>query len=408
MSRFSSGAAAVLAAATALAACRDREPPPPTLARDAAPARRVIVPAIGDVRPLPPHAIRGEGVGPYRLGTPLDAVLAQLPSGPRVALLDLQGVVDVSVVRAEDDGVLVGGESVGGSAVYIAVVRPDVARTEAGIGVGSTRRELEAAMGPPLVDARVARDPDLAAFSALPGARFVLRGDRVSAVLLRRRDPAEPAQPAHGHEPGTECGAGPRPETAIAAAGLRGETPRLVPTCMGAGGEVAVVTDNAVTVVAGDGERTRRLGSLDVRGVRFAAPVRVDGRDELVVVAERGAEVERVIAVSLYRLEGGKLVRSAEQDVYRIAATSAGWIGARLSNLDVLLEVEGRADALVVGGVLVHREDAGGVVRGAAPLEPVRVPRRRKPAPADLPVTVPGHDAGPPDALDTPPDAAPP
>jgi hypothetical protein len=410
MSRFSSGAAAVLAAATALAACRDREPPPPTtLARDAAPARRVIVPAVGDVRPLPPHAIRADGVGPYRLGAPLDGILAQLPSGPRVALLDLQGVVDVSVVRAEDDGVLVGGESVGGSALYIAVVRPDVARTEAGIGVGSTRRDLEAAMGPRLVDPRVARDPDLAAFASLPGARFVLDGDRVSAVLLRRRDPVDPAPAAHGNDPAPECGAGPRSEAALAAAGVRGGAPRLVPTCLGAGGEVAVVGDGAVTVVAGDAERTRRIGSLDVRGVQFAAPVRVDGRDELVVVAERTTETERVIALGLYRLEGGKLVRSAEQDVYRIAATSAGWIGARLGNLDALLEVEGRSDALYVTGALVHRQEAGGAVRDVAPLEVVRIPRRRKPWPAEAaPNPAPGHDAGPPDAADTPPDAAPP
>jgi hypothetical protein len=408
MSRFSSGAAAVLAAAAALVACRDRDPPPPPVVRDAAPARRVIVPALGDVRPLPPHAIRADGVGPYRLGAPLDGILAQLPSGPRVALLDLQGVVDVSVVRAEDDGVLVGGESVGGSALYIAVVRPDVARTEAGIGVGSARRDLETAMGPPLADPRVARDPDLAAFASLPGARFVLDGDRVSAVLLRRRDPADSTPPSHGHD-AADCGGRPRPEAAMAAAGVRGGTPRLVPTCLGAGGEVAVVGDGAVTVIAGDGERTRRIGSLDVRGVQFAAPVRVDGRDELVVVAERTSETERVIAVGLYRLEGGKLVRSAEQDVYRIAATSAGWIGARLGNLDALLEVEGRPDALYVTGALVHRQETGGAVRDVAPLEVVRIPRRRKPPPADVaPPAAPGHDAGSPDAADTPPDAAPP
>jgi hypothetical protein len=416
MSRFSigrRGGAAVLAAATALVACRDREPPPPTLVRDAAPARRVIVPAVGDVRPLPPHAIRADGVGPYRLGAALDGVLAQLPSGPRVALLDLQGVVDVSVVRAEDDGVLVGGESVGGSAIYIAVVRSDVARTESGVGVGSTRGELATAMGAPLVDPRIARDPELAAFAALPGARFVLRGDRVSAVLLRRREPGDPAAAPHGHDAAVECGARPRPEAALAAAGLRGAAPSMVPLCMGAGGEVALVSDGAVTVVAGDGDRTRRLGSLDVRGVRFAAPVRVDGRDELVVVAERTSDVDRVITVGLYRLEGGKLVRSVEQDAYRIAAASAGWIGARLGNLDALLEVEGRADALYVTGAFVHRQDEGGAVRDVAPLEVVRIPRRRKPWPADpAPAsTPPGLDAGvpgPPDAAEAPLDAPPP
>src|SRR5688572_423623 len=243
-----------LALAPGCGGCRDRDLPPMPAPRDAGPARRVIVPAIGDVRPLPPHAIRADGVGPYRLGAPLDAVLAQLPSGPRVALLDLQGVVDVSVIRAEDDGVLVGGESVAATAAYIAVVRADVARTETGIGVGSHRRDLVTAMGPELVDTRFVRDPGLLAFASLPGARFVVVEDRVGAVLLRRRDPAEPAAGRPSHEPASDtCGGGPRSEAAITASGLRGQSPRSMPICFSAAGEIAVITDGTLAVVAGEG-----------------------------------------------------------------------------------------------------------------------------------------------------------
>jgi hypothetical protein len=316
-------------------------------------------------------------------------------------------VVDVSVIRAEDDGVLVGGESVAATAAYIAVVRADVARTETGIGVGSHRRDLVTAMGPELVDSRFVRDPGLLAFASLPGARFVVVDDRVGAVLLRRRDPAEPAAGRPSHEPASDtCGGGPRSEAAITASGLRGQSPRSMPICFSAAGEIAVITDGTLAVVAGEGDRARRVASLDVRGLRFASAVRVDaGRDELVVVTERSSDSERVVAVALYRLEAGKLVRSAEQDVYRIAATSAGWIGARLANLDLMLEIEARADALIIGGALVHRQD--GLVRDLAPLEPVRLSRRRKPTPVDATPVSPGHDAGPPDAGDGPDAAAP-
>jgi hypothetical protein len=403
-SRPAVAAALALAASVSAIACRDREPQaPPPLARDAGPARRVIVPAVGDVRPLPPHAIRTDGVGPYKLGAPLDAILAQLPSGPRVALLDLQGVVDVSVIRAEDDGVLVGGESVGSTAAYIAVVRPELARTESGIGVGSTREQVDAALGAPLVDARVARDPRLAVYGALPGARFVLANDRVAAVLLRRRDPD--AGGNGRHDSSDACAAGPRREAALVASGLRGQEPHVTPLCLTAAGELAITAGDSLAVVTGEGDRAKRLASAEIRGLRFAAPVRVDAaRDELVVVAENGDDLGRVLTVAAYRLDGGKLVRYAEQDVYRIASTSAGWIGARLADIDLLLEVEARPDALVVGGAFVHRSD--GLVRDLAPLEPVRLPRRRRPPSTDTAAPAVPHDAGQADATETP-DAAP-
>ena len=383
--------AAVAAALAPLVACRDRDPAPPPVARDAGPARRVIVPAVVDVRPLPPHAIRADGVGPYKLGAALDGILAMLPGGPRLVLLDLQGVVDVSVIRAEDDGVLVGGESVG-AAAYIAVVRPDLARTESGVGVGSTRAQLEGALGAPLVDPHVARDPRLAAYSALPGARFVLADDRVLAVLLRRREP-DGNRAAHEAVGDAACPEPPHREPAIAASGLRAQAPQTIPACLGSGGELAVIAGDAIVLVGGEGDRVRKIATVDVHGLRFAAAVRAEGaRDELVTVAERGDESGRAVVVASYRLDGGKLVKSTEQEVYRIAAISAGWIGARLADLDLLLEIDARPDVLVVGGALVHSQE--GSVRDLAPLEPVRIPRRRRTAPVEAGAPTPPHDAG--------------
>ena len=48
----------------------NKEPP-----RDARQARRVIEPSTDRVGPLPPYAIRGDGVGPYKLGEKLSDLL---------------------------------------------------------------------------------------------------------------------------------------------------------------------------------------------------------------------------------------------------------------------------------------------------------------------------------------------
>ncbi|HET7503615.1 MAG TPA: hypothetical protein VFK02_21490, partial [Kofleriaceae bacterium] len=146
-----------LVAATAALACaagagcgnRHREPREPP--RDARQARRVIEPSTDRVGPLPPYAIRADGVGPYKLGEKLSDLLEQLASGPRIELFEIAGVVHRNVIRAEDDTILVGGEQ-SSTASFVAVVGADVARTESGVHVGSTRDEVTAALGPPVDD----------------------------------------------------------------------------------------------------------------------------------------------------------------------------------------------------------------------------------------------------------------
>jgi hypothetical protein len=137
--------------AVGLAGCGNRhrenkEPP-----RDATRARRVIEPSTDRVGPLPPYAIRADGVGPYKLGEKLSDLLEQLASGPRIALFEIAGVVHRDVIHAEDDTILVGGEQAS-TASFVAVVGSEVARTESGIHVGSTRQEVIAALGPPVDD----------------------------------------------------------------------------------------------------------------------------------------------------------------------------------------------------------------------------------------------------------------
>ena len=182
-----------LALVLALAACSDRSSGRQPVREEA--QRRVIEPPSGTVRPMPPHAIRSEGVGPYKIGERISSLLAQLASGPRIARLEIPGLLHHSLIRAEEDSVLIGGESTtsltSSTATFVAVVGgAEVARTEKGdIHVGSSRAELETALGPFAEDVDRAHDPRLVVPGGMRNARFLVERDRVSAIVITAETP---------------------------------------------------------------------------------------------------------------------------------------------------------------------------------------------------------------------------
>ena len=409
--------------------CRERaEPPPPP--REKMPPRRVIDPP-GTVRPLPPYAISNSAVGPYQLGAPLSNVLYELPSGPRMALLDVPGLIKQNVIRAEDDGVLVSG-AVLGDAMVIAVVSKEVARTDSGIAVGSLRADVTRELGE-ASDPTVARDPRLLMPQRMPSARLVMQGDRVEAFLLKAGPTttvpipastpgggelvpltagapgaagASPVQsipsssssssgisgkhPGKGEPRGKPAGKGDPKllRDAKAAASVRCPPPKAsetetgpwFPACMSPAGELVRVRDEEVSVRTADGKE-RVIAQLRVRGLVFAAPLRggerAEDRDELVVITKttRPEEDERTWSVALYHLEAGRLVRVAEQVVYRLSAEGARWIGVSLDEVELYLELTSREDAVAVGGFLLTK--VGGQIRDAVSLRESDVSRRR-------------------------------
>ncbi|MBK7535128.1 MAG: hypothetical protein IPI49_07075 [Myxococcales bacterium] len=371
------------------AACRDPAAPAPK-PREAAPPRRVIDPP-GTVRPLPPYAISNSGVGPYQLGASLSAVLYELPSGPRMVLLDVPELVKQNVIRAEDDAILVSG-AVMGEVKVVAVVREAVARTESGIAVGTTRAELAAELVTDGADSTVARDPRLAVTRRLPAARMVLRGDKVQAVVLASGGPpqapvpqvaAPPEKPAPPVKVDKE-GAGKEPRAVVAprCAAPRPaemETGPWMAACLSASGEVVRVRDEEVSVRSGGDGKERPLAVLRVRGLLFAAPLRAseraEERDDLVVVSKVARAEDVTWTVAIYHLEAGRLVRVAEQIVYRLSAEGARWIGVSLEEAEIYLELAAREDGVVVGGFLVI--SAGDRIRDVVALREVSISRRR-------------------------------
>jgi hypothetical protein len=364
--------AAVLVAVVALpwlAGCREHEHAAPVLDRER--PKRVIEPTAGKVRPLPPHAIRADGIGPYKLGVSLEELAHQLPSGPRIATLDIPGVVRSSIL--EDSSILIGGDR--GRASFVAVVAGDIARTENGVHVGSSREELERVLGAPIHDLDRARDPRLVQPSGLPQARVIIDDDTVAAIVVLADTSASDKTASDG------CV---RPE--------RSERDRFG-TCLTAATEVVSTDGDAVVVRAADGDRV--IDRVRVPGLEFVAPLRPPGepRDELVAISRIDEPAARSWSLLTYHLEGGKLVRTGEPaPLYQLSASAARWIGAELKDLDLYLELSAGADAITVTGLLGYTR-IGERLRDFVVISPATVARRHAKS-----VPVEANDAGAADA----------
>jgi len=364
--------------ATWLAACgnrrREHQEPP----RDATRARRVIEPSTDRIGPLPPYAIRADGVGPYKIGEKLSDLLEQLASGPRIALFEIPGVVHRDVIHAEDDTILVGGEQAS-TASFVAVVGAEVARTESGIHVGSTRDEVIAALGPPIDDPERARDPRLLVPSALPNLRAVLEGGHVAAIVV--------AIAIAPPRPTMECE---RPAS----------TDKAIGACLTGAGELLELGSDEVVIRSADGERTL-AAPAKFPGLVFAAPLRSasEGRDELVVITRTDEAAARSWWLSVHRFDGARLSRVVDTTpLYQLSSANARWIGADLRDVELYLELTSRPDAIDVGGLLTTRsaQRAATKIRDVVVISPAQVARRR-----GKPVSLDAGDAsvsGPPQA----------
>lgn len=355
----------------AAAACERREPAQVTAERQL----RVNAPSQG-VRALPPHAIRPDGVGPYRLGVPLEQLGTQVPSGAQNAQVDIPRVVQLNVLHAEDDAILVGALAPVGRSSFVSVVRGDIARTASGIRVGSTLDELARALGGRAVELDRARDPRIVVPAAMPELRaLVPNGDRIAGMVVA---PAEPVAKL--------VSACTRPDSdAIAAVAVRvnagagdpqpGE-PMKLGACLTGVPDVLVVQGGELSVHTLDTNRTITVAR--VPNLVWGAAVRnPDGRDDVVAVSRMDDAQSRTWFVHAYRIDSGarivKLVDGAP--VYQLTATNARWLGTELADLDLALEVTSRSDAFEVGGLLIARR--GGTLRELVVLSATHVPLRR-------------------------------
>jgi hypothetical protein len=386
-----------LAAAAALS-CRDQRAPAPK--DDGMPGQRVFRPPARVVRALPPHGIQATGVGPYSLGAELKDVLNTLPHGPRIELLQIEDLVGYRLVRVEQGTILVGiGQS--GRVSFIAVTDPEIAKTEGGLGVGAEIDRLREALGP---ERRTgARDPHLVELERLPGARVLVEDGRAAAIVLGpdglapapdlgQADAlsggaasARPPAAAAGDctpESAAQALAG-EPLASLARAGDQADVPIAHGCFTGSSPEAVVQDRDELILLVGEPGHMRRAPSQTVPGLLFAGAVDADGdgRHELLAVSEQRTAEALAVRVELLRGEGGRLVGTGADQVYRVTAGQAAPVGAKLKDIRLLLEARTGTETIEVTGLYVH--EVGGQVRSAAPLLPKTLiprPRRRSDA----------------------------
>lgn len=340
----------------ACAGCSDRDKPQKHVTPEVDRQPRVLDPPPSNVRALPPHAIRADGVGPYRLGLTLEQVGQQVPSGGRNALVEIERVVRLSVLHAEEDAIEIGGEPLG-RASFVSVVGGTIARTASGIQVGSTREELFRALGPPAADLDRARDPRIVVPSNLRELRAVLEGDRIVGLVVEAADPA------------TKSDGCVRPQ----------DDEKRFGACLTGVPDLVTVDGDELVVRTAEGDKP--VGHDHIANAVFVRPVRTaDGHDELVAITRSGDAQTQTWSLVAWRVEAGKLVRVVDapggsRPVYQLTSTNARWIGSTLGELDLVLEVVSRGDMLEVGGLLTRR--TGDKLRDLLVLSPVQVPHRR-------------------------------
>ncbi len=345
-----------------IAACSDGKTNEPR--REPERQRRVIEPPPRGPRALPPHAIRAEGVGPYKLGATVTALLDELPSGPRITQFTLPGVIQRDILRAEEDAILIGAEPQG-KATFVSVIRSEIARTESGVHVGSTREEVVKALGSPIEVPDRALDPRVVIPEKLPNARVVFESDRenarvVAIVLVAEAERSKDAKDGKEQKPSTE----------------------VLPT-----------SDDELTVVSRETKKPV-APSVRVPNLVYGAVLRnpSDGREDVVAIVKSTDPQSVTWSLVSYRLHEGKLVRFPEPKVlYPMTASNARWIGAEIEDLELYLELTSRADSIEVGGLLATR--VAGNIRDIVVISPVSVPRPRA-----KPVTHEPTDAGTSDA----------
>jgi hypothetical protein len=342
----------ILAALLLVAACSDHGTP--EVKHDTERQRRVIEPPPPGVRALPPHAIRADGVGPYRLGASLAETLDQLPSGPRIAQFNIPGIVHRDLLRAEDDAILIGGEPQG-RASFVAVVGGEVARTESGIHVGSTRDELIRALDAPRDEVDRAHDPRIVVPGGMRNLRALIEADRVVGLVVT-------AEPAPAAVAAGDCQR-PAPDP---------DKPHSFGACLSSAGEVISYDNDEITIVAHDGKVVHQ----PVPHLVFAGALRADTRDEVVAISRADEPGQRTWSLVAFRIEANHLVRALElTPLYQLTTANARWIGADLRDLELYLELVSHPDSIEVGGLLTTR--SGDKIRDIVVISPVPVARRR-------------------------------
>ncbi|MFH0903550.1 MAG: hypothetical protein V2A73_23215 [Pseudomonadota bacterium] len=389
--------------------------------------RRWGKPPANEARAYPPHAIRSDGVGPYRINMQLSEVLHLLPEGPHVELLQLGRLADWRVVWVESGHLLIGADQ-RNRVSFIAVLAADVARTGDGMGVGTTGAELLKTLGKERELSGATWDRRVYELDAIPNVLFVTaespttpdEAAEVGAVVVLRDDVLAYGKTSGMLRGGEKVSSGETNEGLVArkscrsggtlanarqeiASVLRGRptAPQRTESLPDGGGqlvrfgcfsgstpEAVVLGKGELALIADDRGRLRRLHRVAVEGDSLAVvDVDEDGRDEIVVSKRRARAEELAFSVRAFRYELGRLVEIVNARPFVVSAAAAAAAGVTPTEVDVAVGIRPVGGAIVVGGLYLSGAGAfgrRGAIRVIAPIKPtlVRIDAVRNPATA--------------------------
>ena len=363
-----------------------REPAAPTLAPDAAEITTDGSTAFGEpggeVRAYPPHAIRPGGVGPYALGAPLTDVLHLIPRGPRIELVRMGSKVNWRMVPAESGDLLIGADS-HNRVAFVTVLAPEVGRTENGIHVGMTTRELFETLAPELVPFHTAWAGRIYELPPLPGVYFVAdsvgpEAELVALVVARPGLLSPPSLVEASERPPPSACHRPWPvaeinralaETGKSADDLR----RLLFGCFTSHEpELLLVEGATLIVVAGTtdaGYRVHAEYPLPPAQAWLTSDVDGDGKDELALARVVKSDTAAVIEAEVHEPAGRRLVQILSEQAFRVTDDDAQTAGLTLAELEIILALREESSVPYVHALIATR--SRGTTRDIVPMTPV-------------------------------------
>ncbi len=399
--------------------CRDDGEPPRST--DTPRARRLLKTPPGKIRAVPPHAIFAGGVGPYKLGTPLNDVLDLVSGGPRIVVVNFDGVLDYHYIPAEEGAIIVGASHSEKPISFISILDPKIAKTKGGVSVGASTAQLRKQLGEPELRRVGLRDPRIVTFAKLPTLQFVVTNGKVRAAMVSGSVPtkkaaeptpvAPPKQQDEPVKPATKNKAvkklAVKPKVCRAAAWSKHKSdilteagttafsnPQIAYGCFVGDAPGALVRDGSrITVVGGEPGKFRVVSRSQIASLTFASAIDVnaDQRHEIALTRVVRTRKRIVARVEVIRVEAnGRLQRLASKAIYILSRETVEWTGAKLADIELLLALSVANRRLRVGGLYLHDGATG--ARMMAPLRPV-VMKVQTPRPAPRTPSV-RNDAG--------------
>ena len=311
---------------------------------------RQFTPPPGVVRSMPPHDVRDEGVGPYKIGMPLQEALSSLEGGPRIELWRAEGLSEYRLVRAENGAVVLGADR-SGTTKFISLLDPSIIETPEGdvLGakIGDLKKSLESEESK-----RFVADPEWVTLKALPALKlFVNNGVVMAALHIGATPGAEVEERKCADHIDSES-----IEKQIGKLLGARKVELLEQGCLGKKPIWVASLKDQVAIFSIEGAKVKKSVNSYIPGLKRAGLIDVDndGKDEICFIKTKTKKDEKSIDVAIAKYENRALQTFIRRKLVTLDQSSLNLLGVDLAQSRLLAEVGFKGKELVARTVLVH------------------------------------------------------